>query len=119
MLAARRPPRRVRPGNSAASLDDLICSGEERRRDREAEIACCLEIDHQFDCWKLNRQVARSFSSQDFTNVGSATSVAVSEVDGIAYETPGLHEFAPAEKAGQAILGGERQDTLVLTDEDW
>src|SRR6266851_5183486 len=71
--AAREAPSVRRPAKAATravSFDDLVGTGEDRRRDRKPERLRGLEIDDQLESgWLLHRQVCRFGAMEDPSDI--------------------------------------------------
>ena len=69
---------------SAASLDDFVGGGEQRRRDGEAEGFGGLEVDDQFETRRLlDRQIAGSCTFQDLVDVADRAAEIIEEIRSI------------------------------------
>ena len=62
---------RNRKSADLKSLDQPIRSGEHLRRNRDADLLCRLEIDHQLELhWLLDGQVSRLRAFEDLVHIG-------------------------------------------------
>src|SRR5262245_57109143 len=68
------------------SFDDLVGTGEQHRRDLDAERFGSLEVDHKFiSGWVLHRQIGRLLALQDAINVAGSIPKRVNRIGAVSY----------------------------------
>jgi hypothetical protein len=76
--------KRARTGNPAASLDDFVGRGQQRRRNGEAEGFGGLEVDDQLETRRLlDRQIAGLCAFQDLVDVADRAAEIIEEIRSI------------------------------------
>src|SRR5262245_33433611 len=77
------------------SLDDLIRSQQQRRRDGEAECPGGLEVDDRFELrGLLDGEIGRLGALEDLVHVGGGTPEEIRQARPVPHESPGLHKLA-------------------------
>src|SRR5262249_19429249 len=77
--------------STMASLNDLICAGEQRRRDRQPQRLGRLEVDDELEVGGLlDRQVAGLGALEDLVDVAGRASLELESVRTIHHEAAGL-----------------------------
>src|SRR4051812_16790418 len=114
---ARAPrSRSEQQGSFAASFNHLIGSGEERRRDREAERSGCLEVDYELEFGRLqDRHVSRLLASKHSPCLQASLIIGVKEARSIAHQTTHLRKLANVINRGQAVMLCHRDKPFPVT----
>jgi len=95
----------------ASSLDDLVCSRQQRFRDGEAEGFGGFEVDDQIKFRDLlYRQVGGFLAFQDAPGVDANLAVDIAEAAAIAHQTTGQSKFTICEQRGQRVRGRNRRN---------
>src|SRR5215831_551153 len=96
-----------------ASLDDVVGTGEYRRRNCEARRFRRLEVDHQLVLGRrLYRQVAGLFAFEDAINVSSGASILVQKVRPVRSQSAGGNIQAFLVNRRQLIPRGKFDDQV-------
>src|SRR6516162_4184807 len=100
------------------SLDNLVGTGEDRRRDRQAERLRGLEVDYQLECgWLLHRQVGGLFTLEDPPGVNAELVNGSSDARSIGDQATGRGELALHVDRRNRITSRERNKLLAPSEE--
>src|SRR4029077_19741830 len=87
-----RPPTAARPSPCsprASSLDHLVCPLQERRRDRQAEGPCGLQVDDELELRRpLDREVSRLSALEDPLREARGAAIVVGVVHSVDHQPP-------------------------------
>jgi len=87
------------------SLDYLVCSNQERRRDGKPEPPGCLEVDDQLELgWLFNGQVASSGAFEDPVDVGGCAFDVVDDIRPLGHEAA-CHDELPDPVQRRKMVG--------------
>jgi hypothetical protein len=96
-------------------LDDLVGTGEDRRRDIESKRLRSPEIDHQLKfARKLNGQIGRLGTIKNFDDIGGRMTKVLSVIDTITNQAASIDVATEAVNDGQAFRRGEFCHPLPL-----
>src|SRR5262245_18978282 len=86
------------------SLDDMVRSEQQRRRDREAERLCRSEIDDQLELrGLLDRKIPGFRTPQDLVDVHRGLPHQIRPARAIGYKPSGFHVLPQLENRGQSM----------------
>jgi hypothetical protein len=76
-------------------LDHLVCGGQQRLRDGEAERLGGLEVDHQLEPgWLLNRQIGGFFTLENPAGVDASLPLGIDITGSITHQAAGHNVLA-------------------------
>ena len=97
------------------SLDDLVGTGKDRRRDRQPERLCGLQVDDKFEPGRLlNRQIGGSGALEDLVDECGGALRVLSPCLSIGQEAAAFNELPPLVNRRQSVLRCERDDTTLI-----
>src|SRR5215831_16304267 len=103
----------------ARSLDHLISAGEDRRRDRQAERLCGVEIDNQLEPRRLlDRQIARLGALEDLPGVNADLAIDTGDAGPIADQAAGRSKLTPLIDRRHGTTRRQRHELLAPAEEE-
>src|SRR5262245_34102626 len=93
----------------------FICSGENIRRNRHADLLSRLKIDHKFKLGRLlDGQISRLGAFQDLIDVYGSAPETLILVGCVGHETARFHEVVSFEHGRQPVLYGKIGNSLLI-----
>src|SRR5262249_19586870 len=103
------------PGGIASLLDHFVRSEQHVRRNREADLFGCFEIDDELELLRLlDWEITGLGAFQNLVRVCGRAAVLVSIAGRIRHQTPSVHSLWGAIHRWQPVLSRELDDTLQV-----
>src|SRR5262249_21949041 len=99
-------------------LDYLVGAAEDRRRNREAERARGLEVDHQLELrWLLDGKITGLGALENLVHVGRGAPKQIRNVRSIGHKAPGIDTLPEWEHRRQPVLCRQVHEASSLIEE--
>src|SRR5215468_11573583 len=96
------------------SLDHLVSSCEQCRRDRDAERLRCLEVDHQLELSRLlDGEIAGLGAFEDLADIHAHLAIPIREAGCVTYQAASSWVLAPSVDRGHCVAGGQDHDLVA------
>jgi hypothetical protein len=100
---------------SGASLDHLVCSGQQRLGDGEAEGFSRLEVDDELEpCRPTHRQIAGLLAAENAAGIVAELAIKLRDVGPVAHQSAGVGEVTLEIERRHPTLRGQRCDLRAL-----
>src|SRR4030095_8437243 len=104
----------------ATLLNNLVCSQEQRLRNRQAQRLRSLEVDHQLELrWLLDGQVAGLGSFEDLVHVDGRAAEHLGNVCAVTHDDAGFRELPPRRDRGQVCRRRQLAEAALIFEEGW